>query len=161
MQGLATASSQIGLSSRPFAFAASAAEVGQKSQDWDGGFVLWADTENVLTSARPLHGLAAGVVRLDTAFTVLKQTRGDHEQPARHLIQDECEALAWQLLQRMERDVEPGKATCGTVPISMVDFESIVIERDGPYFSEHYGVTVRLSLDIINSIPKYNAELWQ
>lgn len=160
MQKLATENFLIGLSSRPFAFVASSQEFAQRSQDFDGGFILWADTENILTTASPVHGLTSKVVRLNTAFTVMKKTEGDNDFDAFHLVQDACEALAWQLLHKMEIDAEPGGANCEDQIIDMVDFENITLERDGPYFNEYYGCTVRLVVDVRNAIPPYNPDQW-
>lgn len=158
MQKLATKSVQIGLNSRPFAFVASAAEF-QKSTDlFDGDFILWADTENIFTRAAVVGPLMQLKPALTTAFTIIKQTRGDNDYAAHDEILDECEALAWQFLHKMQEDSEPGNAC--PPEIAMLDEDSIVINRDGPYLNEHYGVTVLLTIHFHNGIPAPDRNYW-
>lgn len=158
MRELATNSVPVGLASRPFAFAASASEFQQLTDSFDGGFILWADTENVLTRTFVVGPLMAREAGLSTAFTIVKKTAGDHDYDARDLVMDECETLAWQFLHQIQKDSEPGNQ-CPPL-ITMIDTSSITIDRDGPYTNEHYGVTVQLTIHIRNAIPQPDINLW-
>jgi len=158
MQRLATQSVPIGLSSRPFAFVASAAEFQKATTDFDGEFILWADTENVLTRSAPAGQLITRTVALSTAFTIVKKSKGDNDYAARDLVIDECESLAWQFLLKIHELTEAGNAC--PPEIYMLDETSISVDRDGPYYNEHYGATAQLTLHIFNGIPEPDRDLW-
>jgi len=122
-------------------------------------YLLWADTENVQTQVRTVESSPyARTGQLDTAFTVLHKTDAHGVADNFHQVLDNCEAIAWQLLRRMDEQANPINGGCGETDILRVDLNSARVFRDGPYAHAFWGVTCRLSLKMRNAIPAYNEE---
>jgi len=123
--------------------------------------VLWADTENFLTTAYFNTGSTHGDwAEMDTAFTILKKTPGDRGTDTFHAVADECEQIAFEILRRIEHDADPyARATCESVP-AHITLSSVRINRDGPYTNEFYGVTASLKIKVRGAVPAYNTNKW-
>lgn len=123
--------------------------------------VLWADTENALTTAYfSANALQGHVAEIDTAFTVLKKHPGDRNAEQFNTIADECERIVYEILRRMELDTDPQNPNRCANLFHHINLSTVRISRDGPYTNEYYGVTATLNVKVRNAIPAYDRDQW-
>jgi hypothetical protein len=120
-------------------------------------FVLWADTQNVITSAAyPKGDPNSDWGEIETALTILHKVPDDVE--GFHNTLDQCETILHDCIRRMQVLSDP--MNCKESTLRHIEMDSPRLFRDGPYTNNYWGATARLRLKFASAIPVYNPSKW-
>lgn len=120
--------------------------------------VMWADTQNQLTSVEGPRSTKEKSSIINTAFNILHFVNDMSDEEEKEKVYNSCETIAWKILGQMETDTESDSPECSD--LLHLFTSAVEMERDGPYHNNLHGVLVRIRIRMRNSIPANEAADW-